>query len=269
MLGGAAITSSTLLDWPGRTRGFRALWLSCSASSLLPRYWRSRAVRAEIVRDGLLKDFRGSSIFIDLAVGLVDDVLDLNLALLRTARVCALSSAASWSSLLPSLECNNNDLSCNCWLFPTLPRDLKRSLGEILTLFIFLFLKPVSSAGGPWKLIFAGGLLVDDGGNFLWGFITILSELISDCTMSSMDPPQFFWQLAPVLKLFPFPPHPPNLKYKKWIIINRTQDTGQGETQDVDCCGLNEPHRRQAFSSLILWEIFTIPRTDLFSFFTL
>ena len=213
MFGGAFITSSTLFCLAVRVTSLLALWLSTrSLSPPRPKYCRSSAVRFEIVLV-FLSDCLTSSMF---TVGLVEDVLDLNLALLRTARVCALSSALSSSSLLETVESNNNDLSSNCWLFLELPRDLNRSLGEILTLFIFLFLKPVSSSAGPWKLILGGGLLVDDGGNFLSDFITILSALlILDWTMSSMDPPQFFWQLAPVLKLFPFPPHPPNLKYQK------------------------------------------------------
>ena len=69
---------------------------------------------------------------------------DLNLALFRTALV---SDWLSTLSLSPSLESSNKERSDNTWLLNLLPRALilaPESLGDILTRFIFRFLKPVS-----------------------------------------------------------------------------------------------------------------------------
>ena len=76
-------------------------------------------VRLEIVRDGLLKDCRMLS---TLRLGMLDvdddrsnnpdDVLDLNLALLRTSRVSDLSGTLALPSLLfVSLESTSKDRS--------------------------------------------------------------------------------------------------------------------------------------------------------------
>ena len=185
-----------------------------SSSSLL-RYCRSFEVRFEIVLEGRLNECRMVSKFIDdgwdCVPESVDDVLERNLALFKTARVSAWSMSRSSSS--------NSDRSCSSWLLNrTLPRALELllgpSLGEILTLFIFRFRSPVSLV---WKSepTWCCFVVVDKGVAVAGCFKTILSVMLLwewFTRRSSIDPPQFFWQLAPVLKLFPLPPHPPYLE---------------------------------------------------------
>ena len=154
MFGGAFMTASTLS--PDTVDTFLALWTGSIrtrgpfnlSSSRRPMNWRSPAVKLEMVLDGRLKDWRMLSIFMD-----GDDVeedsstdvdRDLNLALFRTALV---SDWLSTLSLSPSLESSNKERSDKTWLLNLLPRALiltPESLGEILTRFIFRFLKPVS-----------------------------------------------------------------------------------------------------------------------------
>ena len=213
MLGGALITASTLSPLEDT---FLALWSTRPPSALGPPVlssprakWRPgvRAVRLEIVLDGRLNDCLMLSM---LMLGPLDeearsedpeDVLDLNLVLLRMSRFSGLSSSLSVSS-----GSKSKDRSCKSWLLNLeLPRALVLdpwSLGKILTLFIFLFRRPVVSLAPASPRADVG--VVCSG-------LCCLMTLGSPNTGSSTDPPQFFWQLTLVLKLFPFPPHPPYL----------------------------------------------------------
>ena len=118
MWGGAFITASTRSPW-----GVLARCSTRLSSSPRDNSWRLEVeieVRLEIVRDGLLKDCRMLS---TLRLGMLDvdddrsnnpdDVLDLNLALLRTSRVSDLSGTLALPSLLfVSLESTSKDRSC-------------------------------------------------------------------------------------------------------------------------------------------------------------
>ena len=206
MLGGAFITAST------RSPLAATFLARCSTRPTSARGPPARSslrddeddeieVRFEIVLDGRRNDCLMLSM---LMLGPLDDearsedpedVLDLNLVLLRMSRFSVLSSSLSASS-----GSKSKDRSCKSWLLNLeLPRALvlNPSLGKILTLFIFLFRRPVVS------LAPASPRAVDG---------VVCSGLCSPSdSASSADPPQFFWQLTLVLKLFPFPPHPPYL----------------------------------------------------------
>ena len=104
-----------------------------------------------------------------------------------------------------------------------LPRALVPcpSFGEILTLFIFRFLNPVSLV---WKSEEGWCCEVVDDGN---GVVVLNNFRATRSVLEfwlSMDPPQFFWQLSPVLKLFPFPPHPPYLKIEHLYNFTKVGD---------------------------------------------
>ena len=128
----------------------------------------------------------------------VEELLALNLALLSTARVSAWSSTESRSSLSASLESNNRDLSCNSWLLNLLPPRafvLCPSLGEILTLFIFLFLNPVSLVWNSLEWCCSSWLLVVDKEDVLVVFdkaiFAVILLLVGPCRLPSVTP-QFF-----------------------------------------------------------------------------
>ena len=192
MCGGAFITASTAIlrarcsTRPGDTRGpatFSASWRSrgyccCAAGA---------AVRLEMVRAGRRKDCRRFSMLTvcpPLPLLLVitvsaAGVLDRNLALLSVARVSAWASTESRSSLSVSSESNSRDLSSNSWLLNLDPPRalvllLAPSLGEILTLFIFLLLSPVSPGLGC-----------------CWAPRWLPRPRPAPCSASS-EPPQFF-----------------------------------------------------------------------------
>ena len=157
-----------------------------------------------------------------------EDILERNLARLRIALDLALATTSPTSlASLASLDSVCSVLTCKCWftlfpldLSPSVSIDRPLSFGKILTLFIFLFRRPVVSVAVDDSENCAEVLLLEAAGEvtvagFCVGMTSLSVICFLGCAKSSMAPPQFFWQLTPVMKLFPFPPQPENLGWKR------------------------------------------------------